>query len=64
MERGESPTKHEESALTSDNRVYVPARVTFPNGRPSIKSAKGVILVDGWCFVYLFMISNSFVFSL
>lgn len=53
MERGETATKHEDNTLTSDNRVYVPARVSFPNGRPNIKSAKGVILVDGWYLLFI-----------
>lgn len=46
VEKGEG-TKAAERGLTSDNRVFVPARVSFPNGRPEFSSAMGVIVVDG-----------------
>lgn len=48
LEKGETLAKTDEKVLNDDNRVYIPARISFPDGRPDFNSAKGVILIDDW----------------
>lgn len=47
LEKGEAAIKTEEKVLNDDYRVYVPARISFPDGKPDFNTAKGVILIDG-----------------
>lgn len=56
MERAGDDLKTSDNVLTSDNKVYVPARISFPNGRPDFNSAKGVILIDGIHMIFVFIV--------
>lgn len=54
LEKGDATTNiNGEKVLNDDNRVYIPARISFPDGKPDFNSAKGVILIDGEWLGYL-----------
>lgn len=55
---GDDQTKNNNNENVFYNKVYVPGRISFPDGlKPGFNTAKGLILIDGVLFVQLFQLS-------